>query len=167
MIVIISLKRYLKDRILQFFQSSMRLRYLMQHRQARQHRYQRLIPQQIVKQQESILHQHLDNQLESKGQIYDVPFHPQITQRRIDKSLVLETQLASVGMDVQLERTEVAIEIAHQAGCHEDLLARFKMDYETVFDEGAADCEALLLLQEADLVEELVLPKMWLSFEEE
>ena len=41
------------------------------------------------------------------------------------------------------------------------------MDYEAVFDEGAADCEALLLLQEADLVEELVLPKMWLSFEEE
>jgi hypothetical protein len=57
----------------------MRLRYLMQHRQAGEHRYQRLIPQQIVKQQESILHQHLDNQLESKGQIYDVPFHPQIT----------------------------------------------------------------------------------------
>lgn len=79
MTIIISLKRNLKDRILQFLQSSMRLRYLMQHRQAGEHRYQRLIPQQIVKQQESILHQHLDNQLESKGQIYDVPFHPQIT----------------------------------------------------------------------------------------
>ena len=113
MIIVISLKRYLKNRILQFLQSFMRLRYLMQHRQAGQHRYQRLIPQQIVKQQESILHQHLDNQLKSKGQINDVPFHPQITQRRIDKSLVLETQLASVGMNVQFERTEVAIEIAH------------------------------------------------------
>ena len=70
-------------------------------------------------------------------------------------------------MDVQLERTEVAIEIAHQTGCHENLLPRFKMDNETIFDEGTTDCQALLLLQEAHLVEELVLPKMRLSFKEE
>lgn len=41
------------------------------------------------------------------------------------------------------------------------------MDDESVLDEGASDCEALLLLQEADLVEELELLEMWPGLEEE
>lgn len=67
---------------------------------------------------------------------------------------------------MEFKRTQIAIDIAHQSSCHEDLLPRFEMNDEAILDESAANCEALLLFQEAHLVEKLILPEMGFGLKE-